>query len=296
MVRPFGLLPLLAAGLLLGACQTGQQIAVNTPPAMAPVIALQDPLDIESGSVGLSVWPGENRFYAAAERRRFTLILRSGQLNRIEFTAAYLPVSSNPMPIVRTDMPTDPSNNARWTYVLDNLVLSQTEKTQVAHYTFYPPVDGTDVLEEGRRVWIRAKEESNNPAFRGRQEQFAESLFEIVPVAANGCTVPIFVVQTGYVDTKVRGCKEYAIDANGTEMRRERTSARSADFPPDPTPTIGTGFVYTGFDTIRLVAVDALRRETFANKYKQAGTKPPCLTSTTVDNGDGKKVKFRTPC
>lgn len=36
--------------------------------------------------------------------------------------------------------------------------------------------------------------------------------------------------------------------------------------PPDPTPIIGSTFVYTGFDTIRLVAVDAVRREIFANK------------------------------
>jgi hypothetical protein len=296
MRRHFGLLSIAAAGLLLGACQTSQQIAANTPPAMAPVIALQDPLDIESGSVGLSVWPGENRFYVPAEQRRFTLILRSGQLNKLNFTAAYLPVSNSPMAVERSSSPTDSANNARWTYVLDDLVLSTTDKTQTARYTFYPPVDGTEVLEEGRPVWIRAKEESNNPAYANTQQQFAESLFEIVPVAAGGCTVPVFVVQTGYVDTKVRGCKEYAMDANGAEIRRERTTGRSAVFPPDPTPTIGSTFTYTGYDTIRLVAVDAVRRETFANKYKQAGTKPPCLTTTTVDNGDGKKVKFRVPC
>ena len=51
----------LAVGL--GGCQTSQQIAADTPPAMVSVIAFQDPLNIESGSVGLSAWPGENRFY-----------------------------------------------------------------------------------------------------------------------------------------------------------------------------------------------------------------------------------------
>ncbi len=298
----------LAVGLLLGAalaasagCGPLQTIATNAaanaPPAQVPTLALQDPLDIESATPNVTIWPGEPVFYVPADAQRFGMILKRGQLNRMELFVQPVPVSSNATPVVPFDA-NAPGNSERWTYAQRDVSVSSTDPTMVTEYTLFPPVDGPAVMQDPNAVWLRFKEESINPAHRGTREQFAEATFQVVPVDTGSCRIALFGILTSpsSADFAVRGCKEVVIDANGVEIFRERASGLRADFPPQSVPSAAVGFSPTGADTLRIVAVDAVRRPVFDGKYKGTSAKPPCMTTTTVDNGDGKKIRFRVPC
>lgn len=287
--------------LTLTGCTSVNQIAnnavANAAPAMTPQIELLDVLDIESGTPGLSAWSGDPTFYVPAAPVRFSMIIKRGQLNKMQIFTQSVPVTSNSTPVMPFDG-NDPTNDTRWTYLQSDVSVSTTDKTMVTRYTFISPSTGPSAMADGTPIYFRFKEESINPRFSGSFSQFAEQTFIVMPVAAGSCEIPLFTIFSSpqTIDFAVRGCKEVVIDANGVEVFRQRAPGLRENIPSNYPMAAAVGFTSVGANVLRIAATDAVGRIVSDGKYKNTSAKPPCMTTTYVDNGDGKKVKFRIPC
>lgn len=301
-----------AAGLLLALSMTGcgsmqsigSNAAGNAPPAQVPTIALQDPLDPESGLSNMTVWPINPEFYVRQEALRFGFFIKRGQLNKMEIFVSSRDAGSGALGSYQTDpvYPFDASHaahNERWSFVARDVSVSRSDKTMITLYELFPPVDGVKVLEDLQPIFVSFKEESINPAVRSTPAQFAEARFAVVPVTSGQCRITLFDVVSSptSVDFKASGCKELAIFANGVEVFRETASSARADFPPSR-PAGTTGFADNGGkNKLGILAVDAAGvMTTDGMDYKRASSKSRCAFTSYRDKFDGFKRKASPTC